>query len=258
MFFIFLFSAGRRRNKIFDLAYEFDWSIPFQEPYLSMMLTGIKLTLLLLVTTTFTSLVLGTILAVMRVSRIKTLRVLGTIYVEICRNIPGLFWVLFFYFVFPEILPSDWGYSLNHYVHYPVVAGIIGLTVDNSSYVSDILRSGRITIPHGQREAAMSSGLGRVQQWIYVILPQMYRAALPPLGTRMVHNFKNTSLCMAITAPELTWATQQIESLTFRGIEATAIATGFYILLAGVMVSIIILLEKLLRIDASSITQSRA
>ncbi len=257
MFFISRSLAGRR-SKILDLAYEFDWSLPFEEPYLSMMITGVKLTLLLLVTTTFSSLILGTVLAVMRVSRIRTLRILGTIYVEICRNIPGLFWVLFFYFVFPEILPYGWGDVLNQYDGYPVVAGIIGLTVDNSSYVSDILRSGRITIPHGQREAAMSSGLGRVQQWIYVILPQMYRAALPPLGTRMVHNFKNTSLCMAITAPELTWATQQIESLTFRGIEATAIATVFYIILAGVMVSIIIMLEKVLRIDVSSITQSKA
>lgn len=257
MFFISRSSAVRR-SKIFDLAYEFDWGLPFEEPYLSMMITGVKLTLLLLVTTTFSSLILGTVLAVMRVSRIKTLRILGTIYVEICRNIPGLFWVLFFYFVFPEILPYGWGDVLNQYDDYPVVAGIIGLTVDNSSYVSDILRSGRITIPHGQREAAMSSGLGRVQQWVYVILPQMYRAALPPLGTRMVHNFKNTSLCMAITAPELTWATQQIESLTFRGIEATAIATVFYIILAGIMVSIIIMLEKILRIDVSSITQSKA
>ncbi len=223
-----------------------------------MIKTGIKLTVLLLVTTTITSLVLGTILAIMRVSSIKVLRWLGTLYVEICRNIPGLFWVLFFYFVFPEMLPAEWTDKLNSYLYYPVLAGIMGLTVDNSSYVSDILRSGRLAIPHGQREAAISSGLGRVQQWIYVILPQMYRAALPPLGTRMVHNFKNTSLCMAISAPELTWATQQIESLTFRGIEATAVATGFYIFLAAIMVSIIIMLEKILRIDVSSITHSKA
>jgi polar amino acid transport system permease protein len=138
------------------------------------------------------------------------------------------------------------------------VAGILGLTVDNASYVSDILRSGRLTIPPGQREAAISTGLNRVQQYQYVLLPQMFRATLPPLGTRMVHNFKNTSLCMAITAPELTWATQQIESLTFRGIEATTIATLFYIVLAAIMVSIIILLEKSLKIDISSMSRSRA
>ena len=138
------------------------------------------------------------------------------------------------------------------------MAGIIGLTVDNASYVSDILRSGRLAIPHGQREAAISTGLGRVQQYLHVLLPQMFRATLPPLGTRMVHNFKNTSLCMAITTPELTWATQQIESLTFRGIEATMIATLFYIALAGVMISAIILLEKFLKIDSTSLSKAKA
>ena len=223
-----------------------------------MIITGIKVTLILLVTTTVTSLCLGTVIAIMRISRIKVLRILGTLYVEIFRNVPGLFWILFFYFVFPELLPESWGYALNHYVHYPIVAGIIGLTVDNTSYVSDILRSGRLAIPHGQREAAISTGLSRVQQYFHVLLPQMFRVTLPPLGTRMVHNFKNTSLCMAITTPELTWATQNIESLTFRGIEATTIATVFYIILAGIMVSIIILLEKFLKIDVASIKHSEA
>jgi polar amino acid transport system permease protein len=222
------------------------------------MITGVKVTLILLVTTTITSLILGTIIAIMRVSRIKILRFLGTLYVEIFRNIPGLFWILFFYFVFPELLPFGLGEILNAYIHYPIVAGILGLTVDNASYVSDILRSGRLAIPHGQREAAISTGLSRVQQWLYVLLPQMYRVALPPLGTRMVHNFKNTSLCMAITAPELTWATQNIESLTVRGIEATTIATLFYIGLAGIMVTAIIMLEKILKIDIASITHSKA
>jgi len=240
------------------LRYEFDWSIPFREPYLEMMITGVKITLLLFVVTTITSLILGTIVAIMRISRIRILRFFGTLYVEIFRNIPGLFWLLFFYFVFPTLLPFGWGDILNGYIHYPIVAGILGLTVDNASYVSDILRSGRLTIPHGQREAAISTGLNRVQQYIYVLLPQMYRATLPPLGTRMVHNFKNTSLCMAITAPELTWATQQIESLTFRGVEATAIATIFYVVLALLMFVTVIWLEKRLKIDISSITRSRA
>ncbi|MCK5504772.1 MAG: amino acid ABC transporter permease [Thermodesulfovibrionia bacterium] len=222
-----------------------------------MMITGVKITLILLAATTVTSLCLGTVIAIMRISRIRIFHILGNLYVEIFRNIPGLFLILFFYFVFPEVLPSSIGEKLNAYLYYPVVAGILGLTIDNASYVSDILRSGRLSIPHGQRDAAISTGLSRVQQYLCVLLPQMYRTALPPLGTRMVHNFKNTSLCMAITAPELTWATQQIESLTFRGIEATSIATLFYIVLAGIMVSVIILLEKILKIDVSSITHSK-
>ncbi len=194
----------------------------------------------------------------MRNSRIRPLRFIGKLYVEIFRNIPGLFWLLFFYFIFPELLPFDLGKKLNTYIYYPIAASIIGLTLDNTSYVSDILRGGLTALPKGQREAAISTGLNRIQQYQYVLLPQSFRKVLPPLGTRMIHNFKNTSLCMAITAPELTWATQQVESITFRGFEATTIATVFYILISLSSGAIIILLEKYYKIDIQSITKMEA
>lgn len=182
---------------------------------------------------------------------------MGTLYVEFCRNIPGLVWILFFYFVFPELLPFGWSHMLHSYSHYAIVAAILGLTVDNASYVSDILRSGKLAIPDSQREAGITLGLSTTQQWLYVMLPQMYRAVLPPMGTRMIHNFLNTSLGMAITAPELTWATMQIESITFRGIEATTLATVFYVVMSGVMVLIVLGLEKYLKIDMTSITKAK-
>ncbi len=221
------------------------------------MITGVKVTLLIAFVTSITSLSLGTLIAVMRKSRIRILRLLGSFYVEIFRNIPGLFWLLFFYFIFPELLPSSLGDILNGYIYYPIVASIIALTFDNASYVSDIIRNGLLSVPVGQREAAISTGLNRIQQYQHVMLPQTFRKILPPLGTRMIHNFKNTSLCMVITAPELTWATQQIESLTFRGLEVTAIATGFYIILSMSLGAIIILLEKYYKIDIASITHMK-
>lgn len=222
------------------------------------MITGVKITLLIAAVTLITSLFLGTLIAVMRITKIKPLRVLGRLYVEIFRNIPGLFWLLFFYFVFPELLPSSLGDKLNAYIYYPIVASIIALTLDNAAYVSDIVRSGLLAVPKEQREAAISSGLSRLQQYRYVILPQTFRKVLPPLGTRMIHNFKNTSLCMAITAPELMWATQQIESLTFRGLEVTTIATVFYITISLFLAAVIIKLEKHLMIDMESIKNMQA
>ena len=219
------------------------------------MITGIKITILIAAVTSILSILLGTLIAVMRNSRIKPLRFIGKLYVEIFRNIPGLFWLLFFYFIFPEILPFDLGKKLNSYIYYPIIASIIGLTLDNTSYVSDILRSGLIATPKGQREAAISTGLNRLQQYQYVLLPQTFRKVLPPLGTRIIHNFKNTSLCMAITTPELTWATQQVESITFRGFEATTIATAFYVFVSLSLGAIIILLEKHYKIDIQSITK---
>lgn len=202
-----------------------------------------------------TSLCIGTALAIMRLSRFRFLNISGKVYVEVVRNIPGLFWLLFFYFVFPELLPFGLGEKLHGYPFYSVIAGIIGLTVDNSAYVSDIVRTGILAVPKGHIEAAVSTGLNRFQQIRYVILPEAFRIVLPPLGTRMIHNFKNTSLCMAIAAPELTWATQQVESITFRGLEVTILATGFYICLSLMMAAIIIKLERHLKIDIASITR---
>jgi polar amino acid transport system permease protein len=171
-------------------------------------------------------------------------RLFGTLYVKIFQSIPVLFWILFLYYIFPELLPSELRDVLNAYYYYPVIASIVGLTLDNASYVSDILRGGRLLIPQTQREVAIAMGLNRVQQYIYVLLPH--------------HNFKNTTLCMAITAPELMWATQQFESLTFKGVEAIIFATVFYISFSLIMAASIIMLERHMKIDAASIINSRA
>ncbi|MBI5055099.1 MAG: amino acid ABC transporter permease [Nitrospirae bacterium] len=243
--------------KILNLRYDFDWSIPFREPFLGWLITGVKLTVLIAVVTSVLSLLLGTALAIARTSRFKFLNIPGKLFTEIVRNIPGLFWLLFFYFVFPQMLPSALTDKLNQYTYYSVVAGVLGLTIDNSVYVSDIVRTGLLGLPRGQIEAAVSTGLNRFQQIWYVILPGAFRTILPPLGTRMIHNFKNSSLCMAITTPELTWATQQVESITFRGLEVTFLATVFYIGLSLVMAAIVIRLERWLKIDLTSINRMR-
>jgi polar amino acid transport system permease protein len=196
---------------------------------------------------------LGTGISILRVSRMRLFRILGNMYVKIFESIPVLFWMLFFYYILPDLLPAGLGLKLNAYYYYPVIAGIVALTLDNASYVSDILKNGKFLIPQTQRDVAISTGLSRIQQYLYVLLPQMFRVTLPPLGTRMVHNFKNTTLCMVITAPELTWATQQVESLSFRGVEAIIMATVFYFFLSILMASLVILLERYLKIDAANV-----
>lgn len=240
-----------------NLRYDFDWGIPFREPFVSWLITGVELTVLIASVTAVTSLVIGTLVAMLRCSRFKIFNIPAKIYVEIVRNIPGLFWLLFFYFVFPEILPFGLGDILHGYAKYSVIAGILGLTVDNSAYVSDIVRTGLLSVPRGQIEAAVSTGLNRFQQLRHIILPVAFRTILPPLGSRMIHNFKNSSLCMAITAPELTWAIQQVESITFRGLEVTFLATIFYIVLSLIMAAFIIKLEKHLKIDLTSIKEKK-
>jgi polar amino acid transport system permease protein len=214
---------------------ELDWSIFTQPDFRELLLAGMRYTLLIAAVSTVLSLLLGTALAAARLADSRWLAWPATAWVTLARHVPGVFWVLFFYFAFPELLPKDWSMALNRWVHFALLAGIIGLTVDNGTYVSDIVRNGVLAVPRGEHEAAKCCGLTNWQQWTCCLLPVTMRIVMPPLANRTIHNFKNSSLCMVIGVPELTWATQQIESLTFRGVEATLGATVFYVLVATII-----------------------
>ncbi len=238
------------------MKYQFEWHILLSEPYLQLFFAGIKITLILAFISTITSSILGTVVAILRVSSIRLLNIIGSVYVAIFRNIPVLFWILFFYYIFPEMLPLGIGNKLSSISSYSLIAGIMGLTVNSASYVSDILRSGRLSLPEVQRDVAISTGLSRVQQYVHVLLPQIFRLTLAPLGTRMVHNFKNTSLCIAIAAPYLMMEMNRMDFTTFRAVEAILLAATLYFLFSIAMASTIIILERYLKIDARNIIQS--
>lgn len=220
------------------LRYVFDWSTVFAAPYGHWLIEGAEVTLVVTVVTSVVSLALGSTLAIARLSSTRATRTVANGYAEVVRNIPALFWLLFFYYVFPELLPSAWGGRLHAWIHYNLIAGIVGLTVDNVTYVSDIVKAGLAAVPSGQSDAARAIGLSNWGRWRDIVLPQASRVIAAPLTTRMLHNFKNTALCSAITVPDLTWATQQIESITFRGIEVTMGATLFYVAVALLIASL--------------------
>lgn len=215
-----------------SLAYDFDWAVLAQPQFRDLLLTGAVYTVIIALVSTVLSTVLGAFIAAARLSRHPWVRLPASSFVALVRHIPGVFWVLFFYFAFPELLPEQWGEQLNAWPGFALWAGIVALTFDNSAYVSDIVRNGVLAIPRGEREAATCCGLTTWQQWICCLLPMTTRLVLPPLANRTIHNFKNSSLCMVIGVPELTWATQQIESLTFRGLETTLVASFFYVAIA--------------------------
>lgn len=217
------------------MGWDLDWSILVQPTFRDLLLTGVLYTLLVAVVSTSLSMVLGTVLAAGRLAHSRWLAWPAAAWVTLARHIPGVLWVLFFYFAFPEFLPDGWRTELNRWAHFAVLAGIVGLTVDNATYVSDIVRNGVLAIPRGEHEAAKCCGLNPWQQWTCCLLPVTLRIVMPPLANRTIHNFKNSSLCMVIGVPELTWATQQIESVTFRGIEAAFAATVFYVGVASLI-----------------------
>lgn len=210
------------------LHYDFDWSLVTRPQFLNLVVDGLGRTVALAAISGALSFVLGALMAAARLSPSAAVRTPANALVEMVRNVPSLFWILFFYFVLPELLPAPIGKALHEWPSYAFVSGVLGLSIDNGAYLSDILRNGMAKIPKGQREAAASCGMSVWQECVWVLCPQSLRMMMPAIANRMVHNFKNTSLCIAIALPELTWATQQIESITFKGLEVTAVSTLTY------------------------------
>jgi polar amino acid transport system permease protein len=214
------------------LQYTFDWSFVTRPQFLDLLIDGTVRTIALAALSGALSFVLGMLLAAARLWPSAWLRLSANAVVEVMRNIPALFWILFFYFVLPELLPAAMGKALHEWPGYAFAAGVMGLAVDNGAYLSDIFRNGMVKVSKGQRDAAAGCGLSLWQECRWLLCPQSLRAMAPAIGNRAIHNFKNTSLCAAIALPELTWATQQIESITFRGLEVTMVATVVYALLS--------------------------
>ncbi|WP_411733747.1 amino acid ABC transporter permease [Paeniglutamicibacter sp.] len=146
------------------------------------------------------SLVLGTILALMRISPVPSFRAFGTSYVNIFRNTPltiiMTFGVLVLFGVFQVQFSSD--FNLNFFQ-----IAILGLTIYHSAFVCEAIRSGVNTVPLGQAEAARAIGLSFLPAARLVILPQAFRGAIAPLGNVLIALIKNTTVAVAASVAEI-------------------------------------------------------
>ena len=140
------------------------------------------------------ALVLGTLLAAMRVSPVPTLRAAGATYVELVRNTPLT--VVFFFVVF--VLPQ-----LDILLPYFAFA-VIALTVYHAAFFCEAVRSGINAVGVGQAEAARSIGLTFGQSLRLVVLPQAFRTVIPPLINVVIALIKNSSIAAAFGVVELT------------------------------------------------------
>ena len=151
------------------------------------------------------SLVLGTLVAVLRMSPVPMLRFLGTSYINIFRNTPLTLIILSCNLVLwaklgVELADSK---SPDFFTTNNFRLAVLGLTVYHAAYVCEALRSGVNTIPIGQAEAARSIGLTFSQSLREVILPQAFRGAIVPLGNALIALTKNTTVAVVIGVMEM-------------------------------------------------------
>ena len=171
---------------------------------------------------------LGLIIAVMRMSKVRPVRWFALGYLEFFRNTPLLVQIFFWYFGSYKILPAsvnDWLVSQN----FEFASAVIALTIYTSAFIAEDIRSGVLSIPKEQMEAARSSGFSFLRSMRYIILPQAVRVTIPPLISQFLNLVKNSSLAMTIGVAELTYQARQVESYTFKGFEAFTAATVVYL-----------------------------
>jgi len=143
------------------------------------------------------SLVVGTVLAAMRVAPLPVLRAVGTLYVNTIRNIPLTLILLFCGLGLGSIITVADVQTTNYFW-----LAVFGLVAYTSAFVCEVLRSGINTVPLGQAEAARSIGLSFGQTMRIVVLPQAFRAVIAPLGSVLIALIKNTTIAAAIGVPE--------------------------------------------------------
>ncbi len=158
------------------------------------------LTILLTLCSAVGALVLGTLVAVMRVSPMPFLNRLGAFYVNVVRNTPLTLIIVFCNIGFVVNLGMSF---TDDIARNNIIWAIIGLSFYHAAFVCEALRSGVNTVPAGQAEAARSIGLTFGQSLTEVLLPQAFRGAITPLGNTLIALTKNTTVATAIGVAEI-------------------------------------------------------
>lgn len=205
--------------------------------YNGLFIQGICYTLLLAVIAVVCGTILGTLVALMKMCRNKILSMVATAYVELFRNTPLLLQLYIFYFIFPEI-----GINLS-----PFAAVSVGLVLNTTAYISEIIRSGIQSVDKGQTEAARSLGLNHVQTLWRVVLPQAMKNILPALANEFVTDIKETSLASTFFVGDLMTTYRTINGATYLSLEPLFVVGVIYFCLSFTLSKLVAFLERRMR-----------
>jgi polar amino acid transport system permease protein len=168
-------------------------------------------------------LLLGVLIALARLARIRALRIAATGFLWVIRGTPLLVQLLFVYFALPNIIP---GLRLSDFW-----SSIAALSINVGAYNSEIIRAGIQAVPLGQQEAARALGLRPLYVTVLVVLPQAFRISLPPLVNNIVSLLKDSSLAYVIGVVELSLVGSRVQSESFRPIPVFVTVAGVYLAL---------------------------
>lgn len=210
--------------------------------YYYVYIDGLLGTLWLAALTVFAATLLGTVIAIMKISKIKILDLFTSAYIGVLRGTPILLQLYFFWLVLPKAVPINLS---------DTACIIIALIVNASSYVAEVIRAGIQAVDKGQVEAARSLGLSSVNTMKKIILPQAVKNILPALGNEYISMIKQTSLASVFFVQELMTSYKTVQSATFLAIPSLIISGVIYLIVTTVLTKGLSVFERRLQANES-------
>ena len=174
--------------------------------------TGALTTLEITSLAVFFGMVIGMIMALAKLSSVKILKVISSVYIEVLRGTPLYVQILLFHYGLPQVIKEITGSPFSFSM---MVTAVVVCSLNSGAYVAEIFRSGIQSIDKGQMEAARSLGMPHSQAMRYVILPQAVKRVIPPLCNEFIALLKDTSLLAVIGVTEIMKTGQIYTSVHF-------------------------------------------
>jgi polar amino acid transport system permease protein len=241
---VLVIAASVIRFAITDSAIQ--WHTVGQYLFNSEILKGAVATLYLAVLAMLMGVILGVILAIMRLSPNPILKSASWLYIYFFRGTPLLVQMVFWFNV-AALFPApnhliDIGVPFGPALVHPdanklitvFVAALLALGTNEGAYMAEIVRAGIISVPEGQSEAAASLGMSRLQIMRRIVLPQAMRVILPPTGNEFISMLKNTSLAAVISFGELYYQAQSIYSANYDTIQLLIVISIWYLAMTSI------------------------
>ncbi len=219
------------------------WSVVWQYLFSPEILAGLGRTLMLTFLSMILGLIIGTVIAVMRLSRNPVFQATSWAWIWFFRGVPPLVQLVFWYnlgLLIPEVSiaipfgPTLWSASTNSLIT-PLSAALLGLAFTESAYAAEMIRAGIQAINLGQTEAAATLGMTQAQTLRRIVLPQALRIIVPPIGNDTISMLKFTSLVSVLALPDLLYSAQMIYSRTYQTIPLLIVATIWYLVLSTIL-----------------------
>ncbi|MDP4088528.1 MAG: amino acid ABC transporter permease [Bacillota bacterium] len=199
--------------------------------YYKYFLIGAGNAVLLSIFTVIIGVIFGVLLALMRLSKVKVLKIIATSYVEFIRGTPLMVQLFLIFYGLPQLGINFPDINLLGMDFSRFLSGIVALSINSSAYVCEIIRSGIQSIDKGQTEASRSLGLNYAKTMRYIIIPQAFRNILPALGNEFVTVIKESSVISVIGIPELMYNADTVRGITYEPFQPLIIAAVLYFVL---------------------------